>query len=229
MNDLSDTAFKAYRTLVYETPALLEYWRQATPIRELSQLRIGSRPARRSSDADLGGLRAIPWVFSWMQSRHVLPGWYGLGSALKSYATDDDHRALLKEMYRDWPFFQAVIDNAEISLGKADMGIAQLYAGLVEDEAVRNEIFGLIESEYRRTCTQILEITDQHEILENNPVLKNSISSRNPYVDPLNFIQVSLLRQRRALPGANTPEAEALLKTIFLTINGVAAGLKNTG
>jgi phosphoenolpyruvate carboxylase len=229
MNNLSDTAFKAYRTLVYETPALLEYWRQATPIRELSQLRIGSRPARRSSDADLGGLRAIPWVFSWMQSRHVLPGWYGLGSALKSYATDDEHRLLLKEMYQNWPFFQAVIDNAEISLGKADMGIARLYAGLVKDKAVRNEIFGLIESEYRRTCHQILDITGQHEILENHPVLKNSITSRNPYVDPLNFIQVSLLRQLRALSSPDDPEAEHLLKTIFLTINGVAAGLKNTG
>jgi len=229
MSQLSDVAHKTYRTLVYETPALLEFWRQATPIRELSQLRIGSRPARRSTDADLGGLRAIPWVFSWMQSRYVLPSWYGLGYALESYATNDQQRALLKEMYEDWPFFQAVIDNAEISLGKADMGIARLYAGLVEDAAVRNEIFGLIEAEYQRTCTQILEITGHQEILGNNPVLKNSIASRNPYLDPLNFIQVSLLRQLRALPQPDTPEAEELLKTIFLTINGIAAGLRNTG
>ena len=229
LEELSTTAYQAYRTLVYETPALLEYWRQATPIREISQLRIGSRPARRSSDADLGGLRAIPWVFSWMQSRHVLPGWYGLGSALESYATSDKRHDRLKQMYEAWPFFRAVINNAEISLGKADMGIARLYATLVEDESVRDQIFGQIEAEFNRTCRQVLKITDQHQILENNPVLRHAIASRNPYVDPLNFIQVSLLRRRRALPDLESSAADDLLKTIFLTINGIAAGLKNTG
>ena len=224
LESLSAAAHGAYRGLVYETPALLEYWRRATPIREISRLRIGSRPARRSSDADLDGLRAIPWVFSWMQSRHVLPGWYGLGTAL---AGADP--AALREMYLGWPFFKAVVDHAEISIGKADMGIARLYAGLVEDETLREAIFDRIESEYDRTRDAILAVTGQRRILENNPVLRQAIASRNPYVDPLNFIQVSLLRRLRALPDPESPEGEALLKTIFLTINGIAAGLKNTG
>jgi len=230
LDELSAMAYQAYRKLIYETPALLDYWRQATPIRELSQLRIGSRPSRRSTDADLGGLRAIPWVFSWMQSRHVLPDWYGLGLALESYvATDDERRTDLREMYKEWPFFQTMIDCAEISLGKADMGIARLYAELVEDESIREQIFGEIEAEYHRTCRQIISITEQHELLENKPVLHHAIASRNPYVDPLNFIQIRLLRQYRSLPDPECQEGEELLKTIFLTINGIAAGLKNTG
>ncbi len=225
MEKLSATAYRAYRKLVYETPALVTYWRQATTIREISRLRIGSRPARRSTDANLDGLRAIPWVFSWMQSRHVLPGWYGLGMALDQWPDPE----LLVEMHAGWPFFQAVIENAEISIGKADMGIARLYAGLVDDAAVREEIFGTIEAEYQRTKNHILAITGQNVLLENNPVLRQAIISRNPYVDPLNFIQVSLLRRLRALPDQESPEAEELMKTIFLSINGIAAGLKNTG
>jgi phosphoenolpyruvate carboxylase len=229
LSDLSAMAYRAYRELVYETPALLEYWRQATPIHEISQLRIGSRPARRTTDADLGGLRAIPWVFSWMQSRHGLPGWYGLGAALAAYNTDAGRSHLLQEMYHHWPFFEAVIDNAEIAMSKADMGIARLYANLVEDEAIREPIFNQIEAEFQRTGEQILKITGQHQLLENEPVLQRAIASRNPYVDPLNFIQVSLLRQRRALTDDDSDESKKLLRTIFLTINGIAAGLKNTG
>ena len=225
MASLAETAHRVYRGLVYETPELLDYWRQATPIRELSRLRIGSRPARRATDADLGGLRAIPWVFSWMQSRHVLPGWYGLGLALEN----DPDQAMLAEMYAGWPFFKALIDNAEISVGKADMGIARLYAGLVADAVVREKVYGQIAAEYDRTCGWILAITGQREILENSPVLGSAIAARNPYVDPLNFIQVSLLRKLRALDDPESEEGEALLKTIFLTINGIAAGLKNTG
>ena len=230
LDELSATAYETYRKLIYETPGLLEYWRQATPIRELSQLRIGSRPSRRSTDADLGGLRAIPWVFSWMQSRYVLPSWYGLGLALESYAAaDDERRAHLREMYKAWPFFKTAIDNAEISLGKADMGIAWLYASLVENEIIREQIFGQIETEYRRTCRQILYVTEQRELLENKPLLQRAIASRNPYVDPLNFIQINLLRQYRSLPDPEGKEGQELLKSIFLTINGIAAGLKNTG
>ncbi|HUF37955.1 MAG TPA: phosphoenolpyruvate carboxylase, partial [Anaerolineales bacterium] len=224
MKTLSKTAHRVYRGLVYETPALLEYWHGATPIRELSRLRIGSRPARRAGDADLDGLRAIPWVFSWMQSRHVLPGWYGLGRAL-----EEAEPALLAEMYAGWPFFKAVVDGAEISLGKADMGIARLYAGLVEDAAVREAVYGRIAAEFDRTRDGILAVTGQRAILERSPVLRDAIAARNPYVDPLNFIQVDLLRRLRALPDQESPEGEALLKTIFLTINGIAAGLKNTG
>lgn len=229
MDELGTASHRAYRRLIYETPAMLDYWLQATPIREISQLRIGSRPARRTTDANLDGLRAIPWVFSWMQSRHVLPGWYGLGSALEAYLTGDAQLGHLQEMYEDWPFFRTVIDNAQISLGKADMGIARLYAGLVKDEQVREEIFGHILVEFQRTERWILAVTDQHEILDNEPVLQRSIRWRNPYVDPLNFIQVTLLRQRRALGDTGSPEAERLLQNIFLTIHGIAAGLKNTG
>jgi phosphoenolpyruvate carboxylase len=229
MDELATMSHAAYRRLVYETPAMLTYWQQATPIREISQLRIGSRPARRTTDANLDGLRAIPWVFSWMQSRHVLAGWYGLGSALEAYATTDSTLDHLQQMYRRWPFFRTLIDNGQVSLGKADMGIAGLYAGLVEDDEVRETIFSQILAEFQRTRRWILAVTDQHDILENEPVLQRSIRWRNPYVDPLNFIQVSLLRQRRALPNTSSAEARRLLQTIFLTIHGIAAGLKNTG
>lgn len=227
-DDLAEAGYRAYRKLIYETPELLEYWQQATPTREISQLQIGSRPARRTNSNAITDLRAIPWVFSWMQSRHVLPGWYGLGTALKTYASDEARLGLLQEMYREWLFFKDTIDNAQVSLAKADMGIARLYAGLVKDERVRDMIFGDILAEYNRTTQAVLKVTGQSEILENR-FLQRSIRLRNPYVDPLNFIQVSLLRQLRALPDPGGPEAEPILKAILLTINGIASGLKNTG
>ncbi|MDX1662854.1 MAG: phosphoenolpyruvate carboxylase [Candidatus Promineifilaceae bacterium] len=229
MEELAQISYRAYREFIYETPALLEYWQQATPLREISQLRIGSRPARRQSQDIFASLRAIPWGFSWMQSRHVLPGWYGVGAALEAYTTSAERLRQLQEMYREWPFFRVVLDNAQVSLGKADMGIARLYAGLVEDEAVREEIFGQIASAFEQTRRWILQITGQQEILDNEPTLQRAIRRRDPYVDPLNFIQVSLLRRLRALDDPEAPEAQPLLQTIFLTINGVAAGLKNTG
>ena len=192
-------------------------------------MRIGSRPARRTAKANFDSLRAIPWGFSWMQSRHVLPGWYGIGHALAAYAKTAERRNLLQEMYRDWPFFQVAIDNAQLSLAKADMGIGRLYAGLVDDEQVRDEIFGTIETAFALTCQWVMVITGQQDLLENDPVLMRSVRQRNPYVDPLNFIQVSLLRRLRAMPDPDNPEGEALLQAIFLTINGIASGLKNTG
>jgi phosphoenolpyruvate carboxylase len=152
-----------------------------------------------------------------------------LGSALEAYATTDSTLDHLQQMYRRWPFFRTLIDNGQVSLGKADMGIAGLYAGLVEDDEVRETLFSQILAEFQRTRRWILAVTDQHDILENEPVLQRSIRWRNPYVDPLNFIQVSLLRQRRALPNTSSAEARRLLQTIFLTIHGIAAGLKNTG
>jgi phosphoenolpyruvate carboxylase len=164
-----------------------------------------------------------------MQSRHVLPGWYGLGAALEQFAQNQNNQKLLQEMYQHWPFFKSTIDNAQMAMGKADMGIARLYAGLVEDERIRSLIFGDIETEFYRTRRAILSISNQQELLDNEPVLQRSIQARNPYVDPLNYIQVSLLRQLRALPDLETPEAQPILQSIFLTINGIAAGLKNTG
>lgn len=229
MDEIATAGHRAYRELVYETPALLDYWNQATPIREISQLRIGSRPSRRATSEAFTSLRAIPWGFSWMQCRHVLPGWYGLGTALESFGTGSGRLATLQAMYRDWSFFRTTIDNAQVSLGKADMDIARLYAGLVEEEEVRQPIFDAILAEYRRTRRWILQVTEQREILDNEPMLQRSVRLRNPYVDPLNFIQVTLLRRLRALPDPEGAEAQPLLQAIFLTINGIAAGLKNTG
>ncbi len=215
MDELAAVSYQAYRQLIYETPALLTYWSQATPLNEISRMSIGSRPARRSAQATFDSLRAIPWGFSWMQSRHVLPGWYGVGHALSAYGETTEGRVLLQEMYRDWPFFQVVIDNAQLSLAKADIGIGRLYAGLVEDELVREEIFGIIETSFELTCKWIMIITGQHDLLENDPVLKRSVRQRNPYVDPLNFIQVSLLRRLRALPDPDSLEGQAYLRAIF--------------
>ncbi len=230
MHTLADIAHRAYRGFVYESPELVRYWQDATPIRELSLMRLGSRPAKRArSDDPLAFLRAIPWVFSWMQSRHGLPGWYGVGSALEHYADKPDQLLQLRAMYQQWPFFQAVLDNAQVSLGKADMGIARLYATLVPEAALRQRVYDHIAAEYERTRHWILRIADQRDLLDNEEVLKRSIRLRNPYVDPLNFIQVRLLRDYRAHPAPDSPEAGRLLEAIFLTINGIAAGLKSTG
>ncbi|MCB0171765.1 MAG: phosphoenolpyruvate carboxylase, partial [Anaerolineae bacterium] len=228
MDKLAEAGYRAYRKLIYETPELLEYWQQATPTREISQLQIGSRPARRTNSSAITDLRAIPWVFSWMQSRHVLPGWYGLGTALATFTADEAGLTLLQEMYQGWRFFKEAIDNAQVSLGKTDMDIARLYAGLVTNERVRDMIFNDILAEYNRTCQAIIQVTQQNEILEGT-FLQRSTRLRNPYVDPLNFIQVSLLRQLRALPDPNGPEAKPILKAILLATNGIASGLKNTG
>jgi phosphoenolpyruvate carboxylase len=194
-------------------------------------MKVGSRPAYRRQTRSVHDLRAIPWVFSWMQSRFVLPGWYGLGSALQAMLERGDHtRDLLRQMYRGWPFFQTTLDNAQQSLAKADLGIARRYATLVEDDAIRERIFTAIEAEFHRTCDAILTITGQTSMLDNEPVLQKSIRLRNPYVDPLNYIQVEMIRRLRARQreGDNAEEA-ALRRTIELTINGVSAGLRNTG
>ena len=229
MTELAAISHRAYRTLIYETPALLTYWEQATPIHEINQMHMGSRPARRTAQATFDSLRAIPWGFSWMQSRHVLPGWFGIGTALSTFGSTLERRELLQEMYRDWSFFQVIIDNAQVSLAKADMDIGRLYAGLVEDEAIRDEIFGKIETEFNLSQKWLLNVSGQQELLEKDPVLRRSVLRRNPYVDPLNFIQVSLLRRLRALPDEDTEERKLLQEAIFLTINGIASGLKNTG
>ncbi|MGB1252431.1 MAG: phosphoenolpyruvate carboxylase [Candidatus Promineifilaceae bacterium] len=229
MNELSDVAHKTYREFVYETPALVTYWTQATPLQEIGRMRIGSRPSKRAkSDDPFAFLRAIPWVFSWMQSRHVLPGWYGIGKALEGFATSEENIKLLQEMYEQWDFFRGIIENAQMSLGKADMGIARLYAELVKEDDIREQVYAEIKAGYDRSCRWILHITGQRALLANQAVVQRSIRVRNPYVDPLNFIQIDLLRRYRALD-PNTPEAEELLEAIFLTINGIAAGLKNTG
>lgn len=229
MAELSDISYRAYRQFIYETPNVLHYWQEATPLNELSGMKIGSRPARRQSADVLAGLRAIPWGFSWMQSRHVLPGWYGVGIALAEFGTSEERIKLLQEMYAEWPFFRTVIDNTQVSLGKADMGIARQYAELVGDEAVREEVYGAIAAAFRQTEDWVIRVTGQKQVLDNDKTLQRSIRLRNPYVDPLNFMQIRLLRDLRALADKEGPEAEALQQALFLTINGIAAGLKNTG
>jgi phosphoenolpyruvate carboxylase len=230
MEVIAERGFAAYRALVYEDPDFLTFWAQATPIAEISQMKVGSRPAYRRQTRTVHDLRAIPWVFSWMQSRFVLPGWYGLGTALWATLDEgDDARELLSRMYRGWPFFRTTLDNAQQSLAKADLEIARLYATLVEDATIRERIFARIEAEFQRTCDAILTIAGQAGVLDNEPVLQKSIRLRNPYVDPLNYIQVEMIRRLRARQRQHD-EADALLRrTIELTINGVSAGLRNTG
>lgn len=229
MDELAATSYRAYRALIYETPELLTYWSQATPMDEISQMRIGSRPSRRTGAVTFDSLRAIPWGFSWMQCRHVLPGWYGVGEALAEFGRAPERIALLQEMYHDWSFFRNLLDNSQVSMAQADMGIAGLYAGLVEDARVRDLIFGQVEAGFNRTREAILLTTGGRELLDNDPVLQRSVRRRNPYIDPLNFIQVSLLRRLRGLPNPESAEAAHIRDTIFLTISGIASGLKNTG
>jgi len=214
----------AYHALV-DAPGFLEYWRAATPIEEISRLRLGSRPtARRGGALTRGAVRAIPWVFSWMQSRFNLPGWYGLGSALASADPSG-----LREMYAAWPFFSAILDNAEMSLLKADLGIAALYSDLVPDCGLAADVFARIAGEYARTRDLILRVTGHAELMDGEPVVQRSVQLRNPYVDPLNYLQVEMLRRLRALPDPESAEAERYREVIVLTINGIAAGLRNTG
>jgi phosphoenolpyruvate carboxylase len=225
MDAMAARAREAYRARVEGTPGFLDYWHAATPIDEISRLRLGSRPAaRRGGPLTPKAVRAIPWVFSWMQSRFNLPGWYGLGTAL---APAD--RGELAEMYRAWPFYRAILDNAEMSLLKADMGIAALYSDLVPDRALAARIFERVQDEYRRTCDAILAVTGHASLMDGEPVIQRSVHLRNPYVDPLNYLQVEMLRRLRALADPEGAEAADYREVIVLTINGIAAGLRNTG
>ncbi len=227
---LATVARGYYRSLVYDRPDFLTYFRAATPIAEIGRLKLGSRPASRKPGIRIEDLRAIPWVFSWMQSRHTLPGWYGLGFALETFVADPgehDALGLLRAMYAEWPFFQTMIDSAQMILGKADLHIASRYADLCLDAAVRGEIFGLIEAEHERTTRMICHVADIGDLLEQAPVLRRSIALRNPYVDPMSYIQVELLERLRAAPEG--PAHAALEDAIMLSISGIAAGLKNTG
>jgi len=226
MRQMAEAARAEYRSLVYETPGFLEFWRAATPLDEISRLRLGSRPtARRSGALQVTHIRAIPWVFSWMQSRFNLPGWYGLGTALAQPAHS---LTFLRELYAGWPFFTALLDNAEMSLLKADLEIASLYADLVPDRTLARDILARIRAEYERTCERLLAVTEQSQLMQKNIVIQRSVERRNPYVDPLNYLQLELLRRLRALPDPNAPEAEALREAIAMTISGIAAGLRNT-
>jgi phosphoenolpyruvate carboxylase len=225
METMSQDAFAFYRRHIAENPEVLEYFQQATPVNELEHARIGSRPARRSPSRRLEDLRAIPWVFGWMQSRHAVPAWFGVGFALERFAARSAAEAqLLRAMMRNFPLFSSLVRSVEIAMAKADMSIARLYAGLVPDVALRNRVFGMLRDEFERTRKVILAVTGQRDLLENNPVLFRSIRLRNPYVDPMSLIQVDLLRRKQG--GAADP---ALDYAMGATMNGIAAGLHNTG
>ena len=220
MDSLSKSAFRAYRSLVYETEGFSTFFRQMTPLVEISQLKIGSRPASRTNSERIEDLRAIPWVFSWAQARVMLPGWYGVGQALRSFADT----GLLHEMLEAWPFFRATMDNLEMVLSKSDMGIAACYATLVEDRALAEAIFGRIRDTWLATQEGLLAITGQTRLLEAHPALDASIRLRLPYVEPLNLLQVELLKRHRA--GEKDPRVR---DGIHLSINAIATALRNSG
>lgn len=228
MGELAQTSFQHYQGLVYETPEFAEYFWQATPIDLVEHLRLGSRPSRRAQTLDIRQLRAIPWVFSWTQSRHLISAWFGVGCALETFVEKDPTGLeKLRKMYRRWPFFRSVLDNAEVSLAKTDLAIARQYAALVKSDAVRNKIFGLIETEYERSVRLVLAITERKKLLENQPVLAHSIKLRNPYVDPLSYLQIRFLAQWRN--AKESDRTELLRRLLALTVKGVAAGMKSTG
>ncbi len=235
MEAMSDLSLGAYRALVYDDPDFVRFFQEATPIGELAQLNIGSRPPKRTASDKIQDLRAIPWVFSWMQSRFTLPGWYGVGTALTDYATQSPaHLTRLQEMYQQWPFFTTMLDNAQMSLAKADMDIAARYATLVTDQTMAQRIYEKIAGEYRRSVEILCRVTEQKALLDSQPILQKSIRLRNPYVDPLSYLQVELLKRLRALPpDSDGEELKAqrrdLRAAVLLSINGVAAGMKNTG
>jgi phosphoenolpyruvate carboxylase len=225
MEQMSTVAQRAYRSLVYETPGFIEFWQYVTPLDQIKHLQIGSRPSARAQTGAVNQIRAIPWVFSWMQSRFNLPGWYSLGAGLASVSD----QSVLREMYEGWPLFNTLLANTEMSLLKADMDISALYVELVPDRKLANDIFSLIRAEYERTREAVLSISGHSTLLEREATTRQSVQLRNPYVDPLNYIQVETLRRLRSMPDPESPEADALHEVMAITINGIASGLRNTG
>ena len=225
MEELSAIAFKAYRKLVYETDGFVDYFWSSTVINEIATMNIGSRPASRTKTRQIEDLRAIPWVFSWAQCRLMLPGWYGFGSAVEAWTAEhpDKGVAFLRELHREWPFFRTLLANMDMVLAKSNLAIASRYADLVPDETIRQRIFGLIRTEWHASIEALLEITGQDRLLQGNPELERSIRNRFPYLDPLNNVQVELLRAHRQRP------SDQILRGVQLTINGISAGLRNSG
>jgi len=224
-DELAELARRAYARLVHETPGFVEYFRASTPVAEVGDLNLGSRPASRKPTSSVGDLRAIPWVMAWSQSRVMLPGWYGTGAALEQWAGGDPARlATLSDLYRRWPFFRTVMSNLAQVMAKADLDIAARYAELVPDETLRDTIFGMIREEFDRTVRMHAAITGGDHLLADNPALAESIRNRFPYLEPLNQMQVELLRRRRA-----GDDSELVARGILLTMNGLATALRNSG
>ncbi|WP_342117354.1 phosphoenolpyruvate carboxylase [Pseudoduganella sp. OTU4001] len=232
MAEISELAYKAYRNLVYETPGFTDYFFSATPIAEIAELNLGSRPASRKSTRRIEDLRAIPWGFSWGQCRLLLPGWYGFGSAIGSWIAGgprDERVAQLRDMFQHWPFFATLLSNMDMVLAKTDLAIASRYAELVTDKELRERIFKRITEEYHHTLECLESITGTQDRLAGNPLLARSITNRFPYLDPLNHLQVELIKRRRALGNEQDKADPRVNRGIHLSINGVAAGLRNTG
>jgi phosphoenolpyruvate carboxylase len=224
IEEMSQEAFRTYRREIAENPDVLEYFEQATPVNELDTARIGSRPARRSKGRRLEDLRAIPWVFGWMQSRFAVPAWFGVGHALEQFAKKSAaSEQLLREIAKGFPMFSGMLSNVELGMAKADLGIARDYSGLVKNASVRKRVFTMLQEEFLRSRRMILRVTGQRDLLARNRVLARSIRLRNPYVDPMSLIQVELLRRKQSEPSAD------LEYPMGATINGIAAGLHNTG
>lgn len=226
MEELSLDAIAAYRKLVYETPGFTDYFFAATPIREIAELNIGSRPSSRKATNRIEDLRAIPWVFSWSNSRVILPGWYGFGSAVEKYLEREGAAGLkqLQAMNKNWAFFRGLLSNMDMVLSKTDMGIASRYAELVSDVAIRENVFGMIETEWELTTSKLFKITESKTLLADNPTMARSLNTRLPYIDPLNHLQIMLLERTRA-----GETGEKLRRALQITINGIAAGLRNSG
>jgi phosphoenolpyruvate carboxylase len=232
---ISQASMAAYRHLVYDTASFTDYFFAATPIREIAGLNIGSRPASRKATRAIADLRAIPWSFSWGQCRVALPGWYGFGSGVTAFieggngATSRTQRlALLRRMHREWPFFRTLLSNLDMVLAKTDLGIAARYVELVEDARLGKRVFAAIEAEWQRTADALGRITGEPRRLAGNPSLARSIEHRFPYLDPLNHLQVELMRRHRAHVEGE-PVNERVQRGIHISINGIAAGLRNTG
>lgn len=227
---LTTESFAAYRSLVFETPGFEQYFQEATPIQEIAGLNIGSRPSARKRSGAIEDLRAIPWVFSWSLSRAMIPAWYGFGHAVESFVMNEGENVpgkgllLLQEMYRTWPFMQTLLSNMDMVLAKSDMGIASRYAELVTDAELRDHVFGRIRGEWDRSVKWLFAVTGNTELLQDNPTLARSLRNRIPYIDPLNHLQVALLRRYRS-----GDDDEEVKRAIHLTINGVTAGLRNSG
>jgi phosphoenolpyruvate carboxylase len=226
MEFLSARAYDAYRSLVYETEGFEQYFWESTVIGEITNLHIGSRPSSRKKSTRIEDLRAIPWVFSWAQCRLMLPAWYGFGSAVGAWldAHPDNGLQLLQNMESEWPFFRTLLSNMDMVLAKSDINIAARYKELVEDATVREAIFSRLRGEYEKSRQSLLMILKQQVPLERNPALARNIRDRFPYIDPLNHVQLELLKRFRA-----GDKDDRVVQAIHLTINGVAAGLRNTG
>jgi phosphoenolpyruvate carboxylase len=230
MDELAHIGEQSYRELTERTPGFLDYFYEATPVGEIGQLNIGSRPShRKKQDRSKNSVRAIGWVFAWAQSRQTFPAWYGIGFSLATWCAGKPERLdTLQTMYRDWPFFRNLLSNAQMALSKSDMAIAKEYAGLCVDPETGKRIYSLIASEYQHCVEWILTIANTKQLLEENPVLAASLHRRDAYLGPLNILQVFLLRQVRSVDAENT-EYNPWLKPLLRSINAIAAGMRNTG